>query len=1069
MPLMLCCGAMKHSAQKNFNIFISLLLQGGGAGLILIPARLGAARWFPPLGMLAALGLFCFLTALNLQEITVRQSSPNRNRSYRFVAALALTLLAVVYQQNGHAVAAVAAALGGIMLLAALFFSFTRLLEQFDFTRLTIVLISFVTGALLSVSGSKTPVLSSAAFIPYLAAAFFLTAFLGGITLILPSLRFGALLNQTQLVPWAALVVLYILPAGRDNLIAPAAVTFMLVFGDSIPWARLTVSDEDILSRRVIAIGFFAETAHLVFLGALLFVFNPGFMETYRSFLSAREATLAFFLLLSAVIYYAVTTVIMTTSGLLRELNRTEEGVSGDNAAGGLDSPAWGGRLQRYLKPFIMTPEGIRWRIQAGQIYTLARQMADEKRRSAQLTLLLELSQQLENQLDPPVSAQLAVNTLERALHCGLIMLFVYEQEKTEFALLAAAGRHTSLVPTGFRQNSTLGVVGRALRQRKTQIVNDLPSEPDYIHPHHEESRSAAVIPMLFNGHVHGVILVSDEKENAFGSLEIGLAETVAAELMRAWERSGYHQRLTELIQTGSQLSSALDLESAAQEIASISRQVLQAKFTYIYAQLGQERNFIQQSSSGNAPALLESLKDASRSESLMETAMRASQPFRIRDARKYSGSSNLSFDNPGLRSLLVAPIHWRQVSVGAILAFGKQNEVFFTENDQSLAELIAVQAGGAFESTWLQQQLRSSLHIASLLYRLSNQIIQAENIEDAACNIAQTARQLGKSLATGIVLLSPEGGIMAEIKINNKGERVQTEHPMSLARDAMQSGQLIYIAREQSILRACLPIQTPIRIYGALWMDVYEDPARPPINPNDLQALVNQSAIALERSLLLVESQRQANEIKSAYDMLEATYDQTLASLTSALDARDRETEGHSARVAHLAVKFGEFLGYSQEQLKILERGSLLHDIGKIGVSDRILHKPGALTAEEWEIMKTHPDIGAKIVKGIPFLEETLPLIQRHQERWDGSGYPGGLKGAETPELARLFAVVDAFDALTSDRPYRQSIPQEEALAYLKEMSGKHFDPEMVARFEALLGSQPELFADSRRPQHLP
>ena len=241
--------------------------------------------------------------------------------------------------------------------------------------------------------------------------------------------------------------------------------------------------------------------------------------------------------------------------------------------------------------------------------------------------------------------------------------------------------------------------------------------------------------------------------------------------------------------------------------------------------------------------------------------------------------------------------------------------------------------------------------------------------------------------------------------------------------------------------------------------MDTHEESAKPAASSNDLQALINQAAIALERSLLLVESRRQALEIKNAFDMLEATYDQTLASLTSALDARDRETEGHSMRVTYLAVKLGESLGYSQEQLKILERGSLLHDIGKIGVSDTILHKPGPLTEDEWKIMKLHPDIGAKIVAGIPFLEDTIPLIRHHQERWDGTGYPGGLKGEGIPELARLFSVIDAFDALTSNRPYRQKITKEEALKYLKSESGTLFDSAMINAFETLLHSQTDLF----------
>jgi len=172
-----------------------------------------------------------------------------------------------------------------------------------------------------------------------------------------------------------------------------------------------------------------------------------------------------------------------------------------------------------------------------------------------------------------------------------------------------------------------------------------------------------------------------------------------------------------------------------------------------------------------------------------------------------------------------------------------------------------------------------------------------------------------------------------------------------------------------------------------------------------------------------------------------------------SALDARDRETEGHSLRVSHLAAKLGETLNFTHQQLKVLERGSLLHDIGKIGIRDSILHKPGPLSEEEWKIMRLHPNIGAKIVEGIPFLQDTIPLIRHHQERWDGTGYPDGLKGEEIPILARMFSIVDAFDALTSSRPYRKkTMTTPEALQYLHEQTGILFDPKIVAVFERLV-----------------
>ncbi len=200
------------------------------------------------------------------------------------------------------------------------------------------------------------------------------------------------------------------------------------------------------------------------------------------------------------------------------------------------------------------------------------------------------------------------------------------------------------------------------------------------------------------------------------------------------------------------------------------------------------------------------------------------------------------------------------------------------------------------------------------------------------------------------------------------------------------------------------------------------------------------------------METRHQAGQLEDAYHKLEETYDQTLLALSSALDARDHETKGHSKRVAEIAFLLGKQLNMSEEQAKKMERGAILHDIGKIGISDDILLKPGPLTDAEWDAMRQHPDIGAKIVESVPFLHDALPVIQHHQERWDGSGYPAGLKGEEIPFMARVFAVVDAFDALTTERPYREKISHTEAVEYLNQHAGKLFDPAIVSAFETMV-----------------
>lgn len=1058
---MLSIPLAKHPSENTLNVFASLLLGGMGALILLLPNYLNAMVGRSWLGIL--FGVACFTTALLLQVLSVLDVPPTRAKMLQGVSAVLLVTCTLIYMRSHYAVE-------GIIPFAAAAAQVTLLLisaDQFksiNFTLLSLAVSGFPIGIYLAVASFNFIPAEYKPLVPYLAGAFLVTAFLGASAVIAPTFKYQNFFIRLQVIPWLAWAILFLPTIYGANVIVPFIVIITTLFSDILPWRLLHVSQDDILTRRVLAIGFTIELSLLVFLGGLLLFIDFLLNVSLSSFTAVREAAFIFFALVSTVVYYQVITIIMTVNGLMQELTREEnESDTEADAQQEWYDTAWGGRLRRYIKPFMLTHENIRIRVnaQTDRIQILLRQVENEKKRNAQLTLLIELSQQLENHLDQPVSAQIAVNTLERALNCPLVAIFIHEPEQGEFMLLAAAGRQTSLVPSEYRQDASMGVIGRAYRQRKTQIVNDISQDPDYIKFQNEKNMSALVIPLIFNGHVNGMISLAHENINGFSSIDVGLAEAVAAELSRAWERSGYHLRLMELVQTGSQLAAMVEPSGTAQEVAQIARHILKARFVFVQIQLGQERNFEQSAYVGNAPQLVGSMESEGSAKAFIETTIQASQPFRVRDVRKHRLTARLNIDSPGLRSLLAIPIRWHQISIGAIFAFGKQNEVFFSENDESLAKLLAIQTAGAFESTWLQQELRSSLRITSMLYRLSNQIIQAESLEDAALEIARTANKIANNNATGIVLLNPDDSHAARVSIDASGTVSDAEHPYPLINEAMISGQMIHLSQDGSETRTCLPIQTPLRKYGALWMytpdRMSRTSKRPAANPNDLQSLVNQAAIALERSLLLVESRRQAEEIKVAYKMLEATYDQTLASLSSALDARDRETEGHSLRVSQLAVKLGETLGFSAEQLKVLERGSLLHDIGKIGVSDNILHKPGPLNEEEWEIMRQHPDIGAGIVEGIPFLEETLPLIRHHQERWDGTGYPGKLAGEEIPLLARLFAVVDAFDALTSNRPYRQKISEHEALEYMREQAGILFDPQIVAAFGELLETASE------------
>jgi HD-GYP domain-containing protein (c-di-GMP phosphodiesterase class II) len=184
------------------------------------------------------------------------------------------------------------------------------------------------------------------------------------------------------------------------------------------------------------------------------------------------------------------------------------------------------------------------------------------------------------------------------------------------------------------------------------------------------------------------------------------------------------------------------------------------------------------------------------------------------------------------------------------------------------------------------------------------------------------------------------------------------------------------------------------------------------------------------------------------SYSDLKDSYMATIEALSSALDSRDRETEGHSRRVTSISIRIGKTLGLDSSECQALKTGALLHDVGKIGISDTILHKPGPLTEQEWEIMKQHPLIGNKILKDVKFLKDSLPVVLSHHEKFDGSGYPYGLIGEDIPLIARIFALADAYDAITSDRPYRKAKSHEEAVAEIKRSAGTHFDPSIVEVF---------------------
>jgi HD-GYP domain-containing protein (c-di-GMP phosphodiesterase class II) len=333
-------------------------------------------------------------------------------------------------------------------------------------------------------------------------------------------------------------------------------------------------------------------------------------------------------------------------------------------------------------------------------------------------------------------------------------------------------------------------------------------------------------------------------------------------------------------------------------------------------------------------------------------------------------------------------------------------------------------------------QVVNSSLDLTTVLNEVMDTIIRLTGAERAFLMLRNESEVMDLMVARNWERASLDA---AEVEISHSvvdrvarsGEPVLTTNAQADPRFGGQDSVIAYNLR--SIL--CVPLKVKGQLTGVIYADnkarmgLFGDKER-----SLLSAFANQAAVAIDNARLF-------NDLSRAYT-------QTMDAMVAALDARDHETEGHTLRVVLYSMELGRRMDLPEEEMMHLRRGALMHDIGKIGIPDAILRKPGPLTPEEWGQMRLHPEYGQKMLAHIPFLRQATKIISAHQEKFDGSGYPLGLRAEEIPLGARIFAVADAFDAITSDRPYRQAQSYAKAKQEILRGSGSHFDPMVVEAF---------------------
>ena len=1049
---------MSKYSRYAIDIFVASALAFSAQTFLLIPEEMDALTQNIPYAWVWLLSvLYLYVAYLIVSSILLKKSSRQYMLAQGAGILLSMSLAAMYFHAKFTAE-------GTLLIAAALAPGIAALTRPAEEDRLQIFACAanaLVGAALIFFPESFIPPLFRSARVDsriLSGIVFLLFSLIGTLAWIKKSAPWVEKLSRTAALPWILWAIASIFPRVTMPAFLPAFLFVVsLLIGAKIPWEKVILREDESMGHFIFPKLHLLQAFLLLFLSLLLYLSEHSPKHAGDpSLYYFREGRILTFVVFSGIFFstaYAIS-IFHIAINMLMEPPTLPNTESSERSAAPLKnfSHTFLSKVAALIEPFLKSYEGALNKIvwQERQIHRLNAQLESSRVREHQNHILNELRSQLDAQLDEPVAAQLVVNAMQKALNAELAAIFMYDAEMKEAVALASAGEQRHAFPVEYRQSIKRGVIGRAIRTRKTQIINNTALDPDYFSLRDPPPMSEIVTPLVHQGICKGVLLVNSDRPHAFSPYDVETIETAARELIRTWEQVSYDQRLTRLIQTGIRLSSILDPETAIQELAAIAKKSLQARFTFVTL-IDQNGDFTRVAYAGYAPRILKTLSKEIDENPLMRTAFNASFPFRVRDVRKHALTSSLRVEQKHLRSLLVVPIRLRNINIGAILAFGKRGGLFFSEKDESLANLLSSQAGAAIESAWLVQELQSTVKSTTLLYQLSIKIIQANTLQEAARTIIETAHRLTKSSTAGIVLFTLEKEIHTILEIDENGVRHTSTVPLSIIEETLSTGKDIIFATGENTYRLYIPIQTPLRKYGVLWISFQETEREISSQSTTLQTLANQAAIALERTILISDLQERAEELRKAYQDLENSYDQTLSALMSALDARDRETEGHSSRVSQIACAIGKELGLPPEELRTLQRGALLHDIGKIGISDAILHKPGPLSEEEWEIMKQHPDIGVKIVENIPFLRDTLPIIRYHQERWDGSGYPIGLQGKDIPLHARIFALADVFDALTGNRPYRKKSTREEALQYITEQSGILFDPELVEIFKRL------------------
>jgi PAS domain S-box-containing protein/putative nucleotidyltransferase with HDIG domain len=613
------------------------------------------------------------------------------------------------------------------------------------------------------------------------------------------------------------------------------------------------------------------------------------------------------------------------------------------------------------------------------------------------------------------------------------------------------------------------GITGRVARTGVPRRTADVRLDPDYLEGN-PNILAELCVPIIIAGRVIGVVNLESVKLGSFTEADERLLTAIAGELGVALEKV----RLLEAEQNRRKELEALEQISAVLRTEVDQDQVLQAVLERVMAVMNlqgagiilyepQTRNRVTQTGQG-----LWALANQTHHPQFEEISQQVADTQHYYLDNEIGSDPRLQGTDPTLllKSLLCLALIVENQTVG-LLYLGRSTD--FLPADVHLAIAMADVLASTLHRMDLHAQTQRQLERLTGLRAIDQSILSRLDLEHTLDVLLQKVTGLLQVDAANFLLIQPntqtlipagERGLPAgpiwdpsrEMEATHAG-RAALSRQMELISDLSQIEdsltEKIREIGENFTGYAAVPLAAKGELIGVLQVFTH---AR--LEPSQdwlgfLEALADQAAIA-------IHSAQMFNEQQQTHANLTQAYEDTIDGWSRALDLRDEETHGHSLRVTDLTLELARRMGVPEEQLVHIRRGALLHDIGKMGVPDKILLKPGPLNEEEWLIMQKHPLYAANLLYPINFLHPAIDIPYCHHEKWDGTGYPQGLKGEEIPLSARIFALIDVWDALTHHRPYRSAWSKETAFAYLQEQSGKHFDPQVVEKFLAWVQENP-------------